>query len=96
MLFQTYTKVTFGQSDILMITAITRIKSVCQLFICDWILRFGKNMPLGLKRFLITINVWAIQNSLDWFRNTLNVRNNSKESRWFLLIRSITGCNFIH
>ena len=29
------------------------------------------------------------------FRNTVNVRNNSKTSRWFLLIRSITCCNFI-
>ena len=35
----------------------------------------------------------AIQNSLDGFRNTVNVRNNSKTSRWFLLIRSATGCN---
>ena len=34
----------------------------------------------------------AIQNSLDGFRNTLNVRNNSKASRWFSLIRSATSC----
>ena len=39
-------------------------------------------------------NVVAIQNHLDGFRNTLNVRNNSKTSRWFLLIRSVTRCNW--
>ena len=36
----------------------------------------------------------AIQNSLDEFRNTLNVGNNSKTSRWFPFIRSVTSCNW--
>ena len=36
----------------------------------------------------------AIQNSLDGFRNTPNVRNNSKTSRWFPFIRSTTSCNW--
>ena len=39
-------------------------------------------------------NVVAIQNSLDGFRNTPNVRNNSKTSRWFPFIRSATSCNW--
>ena len=39
-------------------------------------------------------NVVAIQNSLDGFRNTPNVRNNSKTSRWFPSIRSTTSCNW--
>ena len=39
-------------------------------------------------------NVVAIQNHLDGFRNTLNVRNNSKTSRWFLLIRRVTRGNW--
>ena len=38
---------------------------------------FGENMPQSLKRFLSNINVVAIQNSLDGFRNTLNVGNNT-------------------
>ena len=33
-------------------------------------------------------------NSLDGFRNTLNVRNNSKTSRWFPFIKSVTSCNW--
>ena len=37
----------------------------------------------------------AIQNSLDGFRNTLNVRNNSQTSRWFPLIRSATSYNWL-
>ena len=36
----------------------------------------------------------AIQNFLDWFRNTLNVGNNSKTSRWFSIIWSATSCNW--
>ena len=36
----------------------------------------------------------AIQNSLDGFHNTLNVRNNSKTSLWFPFIKSATGCNW--
>ena len=48
-------------------------------------------MPQSLKRFLS--NVVAIPNYLDGFRNTLNVGNNNKTSRWFLLIRSATSCN---
>ena len=38
---------------------------------------FSENMPQSLKRFLSNINVVAIQNSLDGFRNTLNVGNNT-------------------
>ena len=97
MLFQTCTKLTFGLSDILVITVIARnrIKSVGQLFICDRILRFGKNMPQSLKRFLTNFNVVAINNSLDGSRNTLTVRSNCKTSRLFLLIKTITS-NFIH
>ena len=64
------------------------------MFFRDRILRFGKNMPQSLKRFLSNFNVVAIQNSLDGFRNTLNVGNNSKTSRWFPLIRSATSCNW--
>ena len=55
---------------------------------------FSENMPQSLKRFLSNINVVAIQNSLDGFRNTLNVRNNSKTSRWFPFIKSVTICNW--
>ena len=96
MLFQTCTKLTFGLSDILVITVIAgnRINSVGSLFFRDRILRFGKNMPQSLKRFLSNFNVVTIQNSLDWFRNTLNVGNNSKTRRWFPLIRSATSCNW--
>ena len=98
MLFQMCTKLTFGLSYILVIAVIAqnRMKSVSVS--CSFVVG-----PLGLtikyapnlKRFLSNINVVAIQNSLDRFRNTVNVRNNSKTSRWFLLIRSITCCNFI-
>ena len=56
-------------------------------------LGFAKICP-SLKRFLSNFNVVAIQNSLDGFRNTLNVGNNSKTSRWFPLIRSATSCNW--
>ena len=96
MLFQTCTKLTFGLSDILVITVIAgnRINSVGSLFFRDRILRFGKNMPQSLKRFLSNFDVVAIQSSLDGFRNTLNIGNNSKTSRWFPLIRSATGCNW--
>ena len=57
-----------------------------RFFVLSRILRFGKNMPQSLKRFLSNFNVVAIQNSLDGFRNTLNVRNNNKTSRCFPLI----------
>ena len=70
------------------------LNSVGSLFFRDRILRFGKNMPQSLKRFLSNFNVVAIQNSLDGFRNTLNVRNNSKTSRWFPFIKSVTICNW--
>ena len=95
MLFQTCTKLTFGLSDILVITVIARnrISSVGSLLFRDRIFRFGKNMPLSLKRVLSNFNVVAIQNSLDGFRNTLNVRNNNKTSRRFLLIRIVTSCH---
>ena len=93
MLFQTCNKLTFGLSDILVITvmAMNRINSVGSLFFRNGILRFGKNMLQSLKRFLSNFNVVAIQNSLDGFGNTLNVGNNGKTSRWFLLIKSATS-----
>ena len=96
MLFQTYTKLMFGLSDTLVITVIARnrINSVGSLFFHDRVLKFSKNMPQSLKRFLNNFNVVAIQNSLDGFRNTLNVGNNSKTSRWFPLIRSATCCDW--
>ena len=80
MLFQTCTKLTFGLSDVFVVTVIARnrINGVGSLFFRDRILRFGENMPQSLKRFLSNFNVVAIQNSLDGFRNTLNVGNNSK------------------
>ena len=86
MLFQMCTKPMFGQSDLLVITVIAwnRINSVGPLFFCDRTLSFSKNMPYSLKRFLSNFNVVAIQNSLDGFCNTPNVRNNSKTS-------SVTG-----
>ena len=95
-LMQTYTKLMFGLSDTLVITVIARnrINSVGSLFFHDRVLRFSKNMPQSLKRFLSNFNVVAIQNSLDGFRNTLNVGNNSKTSRWFPLIGSATCCDW--
>ena len=91
-----FLKQTFGLSDMLVITVIAenRTNSVGSLFFRDRILRFGTNMLQSLKRFLSNFNVVAIQNSLDGFRNTLNVGNNSKTSRWFPLIRSATSCNW--
>ena len=101
MLFQTCTKLTFGtgpiyRSDILVITVIARnrLNSVGSLFFRDGILRLGVNMPQSLKRFLSNFNVVAIPNSLDGFRNTLNVGDNSKTNCWFPLIRSATSCNW--
>ena len=97
MLFQMCTKLTFGLSYIPVIAVIAqnRIKSV--LVSCSFVIEtLGLTIKYSpnLKRFLSNINVVAIQNSLHRFRNTVNVRNNSKTSRWFLFIRSIT-CNFI-
>ena len=91
MLFQTCTKLTFGLSDVFFVTLIARntINGVGSLFFPHRILRFGKNMPQSLRRFLSNFNVVAIQNSLDGFRNTLNVRNNNKTSRCFPLIRRL-------
>ena len=96
MLFQTCTKLTFGLSDVFVVTVIARnrISGVGSLFFRDRIVRFGENIPQSLKRFLSNFNVVAIQNSLDGFRNTLNVRSNSKISRWFPFIRSATSCNW--
>ena len=51
-------------------------------------------MPLSLSRCLSNSNVVAIPNSLDGFCKTLNVRRNMKTSRWFLLIRNVTSCNW--
>ena len=47
MLFQAYTKMTFGLSDILVITVIARNRtnSLGSLYFRDRILTFGKNMP---------------------------------------------------
>ena len=67
---------------------------VGSLFFRDRMLRFGENMPQSLKRFLSNFNVVAIQNSLDGFGNTLNVRDNSKTSSWFPFIKSVTSCNW--
>ena len=52
MLFQTSTKLTFGLSDILVITVIAwnRINSVGSLLFRNRILKFGKNMPESLKK----------------------------------------------
>ena len=80
--------------NLLSVIAKNRIKGIGLLFFHDRILRFGKNMPQSLKRFLSNFNVVAIQNSLDGFRNTLNVRNNSKTSSWFSFIRSATSWNW--
>ena len=95
MLFQTCARLTFDLSDIhITVIARNRINVVGWLFFRDSILRFGKNMPQSLKRSLRNFNVVAIQNSHDGFRNTLNVGNNSKTSRWFPLIGSTTNCNW--
>ena len=63
MLFQTCTKLTFGLSDVFVVTVIARnrINGVGSLFFRDRILRFGENMPQSLKRFLSNFNVVAIQ-----------------------------------
>ena len=94
MLFQTCTKLMFGLSDVFVVTVIVkdRINGVGSLFFRDRILWLGENMPQSLKRFLSNSNVVAIQNSLDGFRNTLNLRNNCKTSRWFPFIKSVTSC----
>ena len=54
MLFRTCTKLTFGPSDVFVVTVIARnrINRVGSLFFRERILRFGENMPLSLKRFL--------------------------------------------
>ena len=66
MLFQTCTKLTFGVSDVFVVTVIARnrINGAGSLFFHDRILRFSENMPLSLKRVLSNFNVVAIQNSL--------------------------------
>ena len=83
-------------SSVFVVTVIARnrINGISLLFFCDRILRFGKNMPQSLRKFLSNFNVVAIQNSLNGFHNTLNVRNNCKTSRWFPFIRSATSCNW--
>ena len=79
MLFQTCTKLTFGLSDLFVVTVIARnrVNVVGSLFFRDTILRFGENMPQSLKSFLSNFNVVAIQNFLDGFRNSLNVNQSS-------------------
>ena len=84
MLFQTCTKLTFAVSDILVITFIARnrINSVSSLFFRDRILKFGKNIvALRSENVLSNLDGVAIQNSLDGFRKTLYVKNNSKTNR---------------
>ena len=63
MLFQTCTKLTFGLSDVFVVTVIARnrINGVSSLFFRDRIPRFGENMPQSLKSFLSNFNVVAIQ-----------------------------------
>ena len=79
MLFQTCTKLTFGLSDVFVVTVIARnrINGVGSLFFRDRILGFGENVPQSLKRFLSNFNVVDIQNFLDGLRNTLNVNQSS-------------------
>ena len=63
MLFQTCTKLTFGLSDVFVVTVIARnrINGVGSLFFRDRILRFGENMPQSLKRHFGYLNgrIWA-------------------------------------
>ena len=61
MLFQACTKLTFGLSDILVITVIARdrVNSVGSFLFRDMILSFGKIMPQSLKKFLSNFNVVA-------------------------------------
>ena len=66
--------------------------SVCCSFVTGS-LALAKICPEVWKGALSNFNVVAIQNYLDGFRNNLNVRNNSKTSRWFLFIRSAISCN---
>ena len=58
MLFQTCTKLTFGLSDVFVVTVIAgnRINGVGSLFFRDRILRFGKNMSQSLKTFFNNFN----------------------------------------
>ena len=63
------------------VIAWNKINGVGSLFFRDRILRFGENKPQSLKRFLRNFNVVVIQNSLDGFGSTLDVRDNSKTSR---------------
>ena len=71
MLFQTCTKLTFGLSEVFIVTFIARnrINGVGSLFFRDRILRFGKNMPQSLKRFE-QLQLCDYSNSLDGLRNT--------------------------
>ena len=89
-----YIKVNTATRCDVTVIARNRINAVGSLFFRDRILRFGENMPQSLKRFLSNFNVVAIQNSLDGFSNTLYVTNNSKTSRWFPFIKSVTICNW--
>ena len=83
-------------SSVFVVTVIARnrINGISLLFFCDRILRFGKNMPQSLRKLLSNFNVVAIQNFLNGFHNTLNVRNNCKTSHWFPFIRRATSCNW--
>ena len=98
MLFQMCTKLMFGLSNVFIVIVIARnrINGVSSLFLqnCKNMPQNCKNMPQSLKRFLSYFNVMAIQNSLDGFCNTLNIRNNGKTSHWFPFIRSATSCNW--
>ena len=52
MLFQTFTKLTFGLSDVLLVTVIARnrINSVGSLFFRESILKFGKKYAQKSKK----------------------------------------------
>ena len=69
MLFQKCTKLTFGLSDVFVVTVIARnrINGVGSLFFRDRILRFGKNMPQVCKQNLYaflnlstTASLWSV------------------------------------
>ena len=67
MLFQTCTKLTFGLSDVLVVTVIAGnwINGVGSLFFRDRFLKFGENMPQSLKRFLSNFNFNSAHASLN-------------------------------
>ena len=87
MLFQACTKLRFGLSDVFVVTVIARdrINQIGWLFFRDRILRFGKNMPQSLKRFLSNFKAVAIQNSV----NSVSFTNLNLELPFTLALRNI-------